>query len=265
VRAWNARLGGQRVVARELERAVDPAASRCDLVPGALEDPQLGVAVTLERAVAVEVVRLEVQQYGHLELELVNVLELEGGQLGDDPRVHRRIERSDRRARRGRRGDVAGHLDIAAARAQHRAEELRCGGLALGAGDPDEPAGAQQPIAELDFAPNRDPARPRRAHKRRLRRNTWTLHHELDTVEHVVRYVAEPDLDTGRAEVTRVELLVAVDGDDVDASCRKRAGRRLARPRKPEHERPLRQVRRRFAHALPQRPPRGPARPLGTR
>jgi hypothetical protein len=37
--------------------------------------------------VAVEVVGFQVEEHGHLELELVHVLQLERGQLADDPRV----------------------------------------------------------------------------------------------------------------------------------------------------------------------------------
>jgi hypothetical protein len=96
----NARLGRQRIVRGELDRAVDPEAAGRNLMAGPLEDPELGVAVALECAVAVLVVRLEVQQQGLLQLELVDVLELEGGELDDDPGVLRRIERSDRRPRR---------------------------------------------------------------------------------------------------------------------------------------------------------------------
>jgi hypothetical protein len=51
------------------------------------EDPQLGLAVGLERPVPVEVVLLEVQEDGAIGRELVGVLELERRALADDRRV----------------------------------------------------------------------------------------------------------------------------------------------------------------------------------
>ena len=65
-----------------------------------LEDPQLRVAVRLERAVPVEVVRLEVEEHRDPRAELVDVLELEARQLADDPGLGRRV---DPRVARGRR------------------------------------------------------------------------------------------------------------------------------------------------------------------
>ena len=65
--------------------AVEPEAARHDLRARALEDAQLRVAVRLERAVPVEVVRLEVEQHGDVARELVHVLELERRQLADHP------------------------------------------------------------------------------------------------------------------------------------------------------------------------------------
>ena len=69
---------------------------------------QLGGSVRVERAVAVEVIRLEVQQHRHLERELVDVLELEGRQLADEPGALVHVE-AERLARRGGAADVAGH------------------------------------------------------------------------------------------------------------------------------------------------------------
>ena len=53
-----------------------------------LEDAELRVAVRVEGAVAVEVVRLEIEQHSDLAGELVDVFELKGRELADDP-VHR--------------------------------------------------------------------------------------------------------------------------------------------------------------------------------
>ena len=78
------RLGRQRVVGRELD-PFEPEAARDDLRPRPLEDAQLRVPVGRERAVPVEVVGLEVEQNGDVAGELVDVFELERGQLADDP------------------------------------------------------------------------------------------------------------------------------------------------------------------------------------
>src|SRR4051812_31067952 len=113
-------------------------------MPGTLEDPQLDVAVALERPVAVEVGGLEGQEHGDLELQLVDVLELEGRELADDPRVVRRLHA------RQRTPDVAGDRDRASGGTEDRAEELHGRRLAVRPGDADERAGAQRAVAELD-------------------------------------------------------------------------------------------------------------------
>ena len=130
VPAADQRLGRQRVVGRELD-PVEPEPSRHDLRAGALEDAQLRVAVRLERPVAVEVVRLEVEQHRDLARELVDVLELERRELADDP---------VRGANGGeRRADVSRDDDVAAGGAEDRAEQLGGRRLAVRAGDADEP------------------------------------------------------------------------------------------------------------------------------
>ena len=101
-----------------------------DLHARALEDPQLGVAVGLERAVAIEVVRLEVEQHRDVAGELVHVLELEGRELADDP-----VGGPNRRERRA---DVPGDRDVAAGRAEDRAEQLGRRRLAVRPGHADE-------------------------------------------------------------------------------------------------------------------------------
>ena len=65
--------------------AVARRPARHDRRARALEDAQLRGAVGVERAVAVEVVRLEVEQHGDVAGELVHVLELEARELADDP------------------------------------------------------------------------------------------------------------------------------------------------------------------------------------
>ena len=116
------RLRGKGIVGRERD-AFEPEAARHDLVPRPLEDAQLRVSVALERPVAVEVVRLEVEQDGDLALELVHVLELERRELAHDPRVLRHHDARQRRA------DVPGDRDRPSGGAEDRAEQLRRGRL----------------------------------------------------------------------------------------------------------------------------------------
>ena len=61
VSAGDQRLRRERIVGGELD-SVEAGAARHDLRAGTLEDAELGIAVRLEAAVTVEVIRLEVQQ-----------------------------------------------------------------------------------------------------------------------------------------------------------------------------------------------------------
>ena len=83
-----------------------------------LEDPQLRVPVGVEGLMAVEVVRLEIEQHGNAGTEAVHVLELEARQLADDPGVllQRSVE-----ARQGP-ADIAGDCYRCARGAEHRTE-----------------------------------------------------------------------------------------------------------------------------------------------
>jgi hypothetical protein len=115
--------------------------------------------VTLEGAVPVEMVRLEVQENRGLELELVHVLELEGRELAHDPRVLGSIDRAQRAA------DVSRHDDLAAGGAEDRAEQLGRRALALRPVTPHERARTEEPIAELD-PPTRPGCRVRAPRRR---------------------------------------------------------------------------------------------------
>src|SRR5207244_9614057 len=72
-----------------------------------LEDAQLGLGIALERPMAIEVIRLEVQENGDPGPQRLDVLELEGRQLAHDPALGRHLagERGQRAA------DVPGNLD----------------------------------------------------------------------------------------------------------------------------------------------------------
>src|SRR5207248_1083699 len=82
VAAADERLGRQVVVGGELD-PLEPGAARYHLLARTLEDAQLRRPVGLERAVPVEVVRLEIEQDRDVAGELVDVLELERRQLAD--------------------------------------------------------------------------------------------------------------------------------------------------------------------------------------
>ena len=105
-RLWRPRISGSAGSSSSAENSIPAGrASRHHLRARSLEDAQLRVAVRLERPVAVEVVRLEVQQHRHVAGELVHVLELERRELADDP--VRGADRSERRADVSRDDDVA--------------------------------------------------------------------------------------------------------------------------------------------------------------
>src|SRR5207248_3713792 len=157
---------------RELD-SFEPEPPRDDLRSGPLEDPQLRVAVGLEGTVAVEMVGLEVQQHGDLASQLVHVLELEAGELADDP---------------GARLDLAVELGQCAAhvpgdrRARHRAQELASRRLSVRAGDADQ-LRLQEAKAELDLAPDRDATSLGLDNERRLARDPGALDQYLHAVE----------------------------------------------------------------------------------
>ena len=94
VHARDQRLRRQRVVEAELHPArgarnlAEAARDDGRVVLGLrLEDPELRVDVPLERAVPVEMVGLEVEEDGDARTQRLDVLELERGELADDPRV----------------------------------------------------------------------------------------------------------------------------------------------------------------------------------
>jgi hypothetical protein len=219
VGAGDARLGGERVVGGELPSG-EPEAVRDDGHVGALEDAELRVAVGVEGAVPVEVVGLEVQEDGDAAAQLVDVLELEGRELADDPLGG--VRGGERRA------DVPRDGDVVPGGAEDRAEELGGRRLAVGAGDPDELRAAEEPVAELDLAPDGDAAAARFDDERVLARDAGALDEEADAVE--------------EREVVIVPEL-AVGADDIDAAGFERIRRRRAGARQPEYEDSLRDAR----------------------
>ena len=214
--AADKRFGWERLVGCELD-PVEAEASRDDPGAGALEDAELRVAVRLEGAVAVEVVRLEVQENGDLAGELVDVFELEARELADDPgpRLDLAVEVGQRAA------DVPGDRCL-----QHDAEQLAGGRLAVRPRYAEDP-GRQQAVAELDLAPDRYPAALGLGDERNLAWNSGALDEHVGAVEQ--RQVAVvPELTVG--------------ANDVHSAPLQRRRGRLPRAREPEHKRLSRQV-----------------------
>jgi hypothetical protein len=218
VRAGNQRLGGQRIVGRELDpqaRARNGAnAARYDrevLCGLVLEDPELGVAVTLEGAVPVEMVRLEVEENRDPGTEFLDVLELEARELAHDPLIG--LHLTDQLAQRG--ADVPG-----GPRAEHRAQQLGRGRLPVRAGDADDRI-LQVARSELDLTPDRRPALARRDNEGHLTGDARALDEHVDAFE--------------QAEVGVVPER-PVDGDHINPVRFERRLRRRPRAREAEHE-----------------------------
>ena len=215
VPAADERLRRQGIVAG-VDRSGQREPARDDPRLGPLEDAQLRVAVALEGAVPVEMVGLEVEQDGDAAAELVDVLELERGQLAHDPVGV--VDAAQRAA------DVPGDGDVPPVGTEDGAEELARRRLAVRAGDADDRPLGVEPVAELDFAPNRDAPPARRLDEPPLSGNAGALDQHLDPVEQreVVLVSEQP-----------------VDANHLDAAPLERRRRRLARPREAVDERPL--------------------------
>ena len=162
VRAEDPRLGRQRVVGGELHPARGARhgaeAARDDgHVARALtrERPELRRGVRVERAVPIDVVRLEVRQHHDARPQRVDVLQLERRELADDPDAV--VDRADEAAQRP--PDVARHLDGPRGRLEDRAEERRRRRLPVRPRHPDDRVG-EEPRAELDLRDHGHVARP---------------------------------------------------------------------------------------------------------
>jgi hypothetical protein len=178
--------------------------------------------------VAVEVVGLEVEQDGGPRAELVNVLELKGGDLADHAGSgrHSSVELAERAADVARDGC-----------AQHHAEQLTRRRLAVRAGDRDDLDALKEPVAELELAPHRHATRPRGPHGWRLARHARALDHELDGLQHVLVLGAQPDFDTRFGKPPHVEVVPAIRSDHAHPAARKRKRRRLPRASEADDER----------------------------
>jgi hypothetical protein len=199
-------------------------------VAGALphEQLRLGLRVRREAAVAVQVVRLEVQHHRDPRPERLHRLHLERRHL-----EHRHVQRAPHQLER-RAPDVARRLGAQPGGAQQPRGELGRGGLAVGAGDRDhrdrQRAPGQLHVAERAArAPG--PARPRHARAR---------HHEVE-VGGVREGRARPQLDAGAAQRLGVLRLARplVGRDDPRALRRQPARRAPPRAAEAEHQHAL--------------------------
>jgi hypothetical protein len=178
----DARLGRKLVVGMELDssagarnRSEAPWDDGSVLACLKLEHTQLGGRVGLEGAMAVEVVGLEIEQHADMRAKRLDILELEGRELADDPglwrdRPHKGCQRS---------ADVACHLDLPVVRAKDLSQELARRRLAVGARDAEDGV-REQACPQLDLAPHGDVARPRARDEQRLTRHPGALHDEID-------------------------------------------------------------------------------------
>ncbi len=160
------------------------------------EDLQLRLAVGGEGAVAVEVVRREVEEHRGVGREGERVLELEGRRLADDGR--RRVEGAGER--RQRRADIAGRGHGHTGRAVHRRDELGRRRLPVRARDRDQRV-RQEPPAELELADHDDPAPAGCADDRGLAGHAGALDHGPDAVEQRDPVAVLVHGDAGRLEL----------------------------------------------------------------
>ena len=262
MRTGDARLGGQRVIRGELDpRQAEPAGH--DLCARALEDAELRVAVRVERVVAIQVIRLHVEQNRDVARKRLDILEGEARQLDDERCI--RVDFVGDLAQR--RVLVPCERRAAAGVLEDRAEQPCRRRLPLRAGDPDDGVSVQEAVAELDLAPEGKCAGPRSGDRRRARRDPGALDDELDTLQQDFLLVAEADFDAGRGKPARVGVGRAVGGDDRDAAMRERERGSAAGAAEPDHERAPRQpclLGTCPAHK-PRTPPWGVKRPLSER
>ena len=181
----------------------------------------------------IEVFRFEVEQHGNARAQAVHVLELEARQLADDPCVlfERTVEARQRPA------DVAGDGDRRARRAEHRAQQLSGRRLAVRSCDPDDRV-SKQAEAELDLAPDRNPARTRSRCERRLPGHARALDEQLDVVQQAFLLSPEVDFDACLGKPPGVEVLRTIDADGGDAAAGESQGSRLTGAGESQDERP---------------------------
>ncbi len=175
---------------------------------------------------AVEVIRLEVQQHRDPRPEVVHVLELEARDLADDrsTRLDGAVELAERAA------DVPRDR-----RLEHRPEPLARRGLAVRAGHGDEWV-VEEAGAELQLAPDLEAPRLGRRHERRRPGYSGALHQQVHSVQHGLLLAPEAEFDAGGRKPLGVRARRAVDADHLDPPARERERGRAAGAREPEDD-----------------------------
>ena len=235
MRARDPRLGRQLVVSGELDAPTrsrnGPEPPRHDGIVArdlGLEDPQLRAGIGLERAVAVEVIRLEIEQHRDAAVERADVLELERRELADDPRIGGRVTDEAREWA----ADVAGDLGRHPGGVEHGAEQRGRRRLAVRPGDADDRV-REQAGPELDLGDDGNTELTRSHNGRRLGRDAGALHDELDAEEERVAPLTDEDLAVDPADV---EIAPGVIADDVAATGVEGGGSRAAGARQADDE-----------------------------
>ena len=198
----------------------------------ALEDPQLGGRVGLERAMTVEVVGRDVEQHGHVGAKLLDALELEAREL-----AHDRPPRLDAaRQRRERVADVAGAGAGHAAALEHGGSQQRGRGLAVGSGDADDRiALLEQAVRELHLGPHGDAGRTCGAHDRGFFRDARALDEQVGTGQQLGIVAAGHRFDARRG-LPCIGAAIGEHDVHVRSAAHERLGRGDTRTHRPEHD-----------------------------
>src|SRR6185312_77995 len=167
---------------------------------------------------------------------------------------------------------VAGHLDLPAGCAEDRAEQLGRRRLPVRAGHADQArARREQPVAELDLAPDGEVARPRTRDQRRFGRYARTLDDEFHPFEQRLLLRSESEFDAEVAEPAGIGVWRTISRDHLNAAPGERGGCRQPGPCEPDDEHPARQpclLGRPLFGTCPRHgarsPPMGGAGPLGS-
>src|SRR5262249_13877370 len=197
------------------------------LLPG--EGTELGRDVLVEAAVAVQVVRRDVQERCRAGVERVRVLELEARALDHQPDV-----RIDGAGQPGdRRPLVAAGDGGDAGRVHEMRRELGGRRLPVRAGDRDHRV-RHGPRGELDLTPDGRAGGPRGGHRRDVAGHAWALHHHVHA-PHGPRRRRE-QLDTRRGQFRGLDRR-PVEGDRLVAEAGKEQRGGAARAPEPHHQR----------------------------
>ena len=157
-----------------------------------LDDLSLDLGIALERAVAVEVVRRDVEDHADVQARPLHRLELEARKLEHDPVLGRELGQSveDRLA------DVAADHHRPVAFGKDVAGERGGRGLAVGARDADDGAGAKLQ-EQVDLARDGDAPGARVIEELGVPRNAGAGVHGVDARQHAVVVAAESEVGAG--------------------------------------------------------------------